>query len=77
MLMMGARGLHTMDVIRIYSQWPGGGALLYFLLPVAVVSLGMLLFENRLLIRKDLGPMLATAACSTCITLGPVIAPKS
>lgn len=26
--------------IRIYSDWPGGGALLYFLLPIAVVLLG-------------------------------------
>eukprot|EP00434_Breviolum_minutum_P024715 symbB.v1.2.021828.t1/scaffold1881.1/size97231/6 len=63
-------GLHTMDVIQIYSDWPGGGALLYFLLPIAVVSLGLLLFENRLLIRKDLGPILATSACSTTITIG-------
>lgn len=63
-------GLHTMDVIRIYSDWPGGGALLYFLLPIAVVSLGLLLFENRLLIKKDLGPILATAACSTTVTIG-------
>ncbi|CAK9080938.1 unnamed protein product [Durusdinium trenchii] len=63
-------GLHTMDVIRIYSDWPGGGALLYFLLPIAVVSLGLLLFENRLLIRKDLGPILATAAFSSTLTIG-------
>eukprot|EP00435_Cladocopium_sp_Y103_P030935 s375_g7.t1 len=63
-------GLHTMDVIRIYSDWPGGGALLYFLLPIAVVSLGLLLFENRVLIKKDLGPILATAACSTTVTIG-------
>ena len=27
--------------IRIYSDWPGGGALLYFLLPIAVVFLGV------------------------------------
>ena len=33
-------------------------------------SLGLLLFENRLLIKKDLGPILATAACSTTVTIG-------
>jgi hypothetical protein len=32
--------------------------------------LGLLLFENRLLIKKDLGPILATAACSTTVTIG-------
>ncbi|CAJ1349814.1 unnamed protein product [Effrenium voratum] len=63
-------GMAPMDVIRIYSAWPGGGALLYFLLPVAVVSLGMLLFENRRLIRKDLGPILFTSAASSVLTIG-------
>lgn len=33
-------------------------------------SLGLLLFENRLLIRKDLGPILATAAFSSTLTIG-------
>ena len=30
----------TDERIQIYSDWPGGGALLYFLLPIAVVFLG-------------------------------------
>ncbi|CAE7190222.1 PLGG1 [Symbiodinium microadriaticum] len=62
-------GLKAMDLIRIYSEWPGGGALLYFLLPIAVVSLGMLLFENRVLIRKDFGPILVTSAFSSLLTM--------
>lgn len=67
-------GAGFLDVIRVYTAWPGGGALLNFLLPVTLVSLSLLLYENRRLLLRDLAPILLTSLASSISTLATTLA---
>jgi len=57
----GQLGAGFLPVLAAYSAWPGGGALLSFMLAPAVVALGVLLFEERVLLWVELVPIVVTS----------------
>jgi len=64
-------GCHAsfLQALKTYETWPGGGAILSFLLGPTVVALGVLLFERRSLLRGELLPMGVTCALSALVSM--------
>uniref|UniRef100_A0A7S0ABX2 Ion transport domain-containing protein n=1 Tax=Pyrodinium bahamense TaxID=73915 RepID=A0A7S0ABX2_9DINO len=58
-----------LQVLEHYSTWPGAGAVLSFLLGPTVIALGVLLFERRRLLLRELWPMIATAVLTSLTSL--------
>jgi len=58
-----------LSVVATYTSWPGGGALLNYLLPPTLVALGLLLFEFRAVLWRDLAPIVVTALVSAAVTV--------
>eukprot|EP00415_Alexandrium_ostenfeldii_P003649 UN3649 len=56
-------------VLDDYSSWPGAGAVLSFMLGPTVVALGVLLYERRNLLLRELAPMIATSAATSLLSL--------
>ncbi|CAK0801980.1 unnamed protein product, partial [Prorocentrum cordatum] len=57
-----------LSVVATYTSWPGGGAEAD-LLPPTLVALGLLLFEFRAVLWRDLAPIVVTALVSAAVTV--------
>jgi len=62
-------GANFQQVLKTYDTWPGGGAMLTFLLGPTVVALGVLLFERRSLLRGELLPVVVTCTLSALLSM--------
>lgn len=64
-----APGIGFLDVLQLYSNWPGAGYLLTLMLGPAVGALALLLYERRQLLRREFVPIFATSLLSGAVSM--------